>query len=280
MNVDVLPELDARWEAALAAGAEAVTEPGILACTFVLRGAMRTADRRWRQGLRAPQLPVTVDDFAVATLSERHVFRVEEQVAVCLNAWAHGQRRLSVRFDIPSPLDLLGYQARGERIVSLLPEGVPTGLEASNFEFALHDICHAEKFFAAEHFLGQVGFFSRVERAMRTGTLGELTRDFDEAWPAEFNHVAADMNGSPLFLFAALRRKVMNAAQRVGQDQNTARQGLCDVLELPPEVAESGNAFSVHPDLDPAEIRHHADVLLGHFEAMGRQQMANPASLA
>ena len=110
MNVDALPELDARWSAAFAAGEAAVANPGALACTFVLRGAMRTADRRWRQGFRNPQLPVTIDDFAIATLAERHVFRVEEQVAACLIAWSHGQRRLHLRFAIPDPLELLALQ--------------------------------------------------------------------------------------------------------------------------------------------------------------------------
>ncbi len=274
MNVDALPELEARWSAAFAAGQEAVGEPGVLACTYVLRGAMRTADRRWRQGVRTPVLPVSIDDFAVRTLAERHVYRVESQVAECLVAWAHRNRRLFLRFDIPTPAELLVYQARGERIVSLLPEGVPTGLEASNFEFALHDLCHAEKFFAPEHFHGQVGFFATVESMLRGAAWAQLTRDFDAAWPAEVDHVVADMNGSPLFLFAALRRKVMNAALRVGQDQFAARAGLCEVLNLPPNVARSGEQFSVHPDVDPVEIRYHADMLQGHFEALGQQIMA------
>ena len=274
MNIDALPELDARWNAALFAGEAAIANPGALACAFVLRGAMRTADRRWRQGLRQPPLSVLADDFAVTTLAERHVFRVEEQVAVGLNAWAHGQRRLHVRFAIPSPVELLAFQARGERIVSLLPEGVPTGLEASNFEFALHDLCHAEKFFAPEHFAGQVGLFALVYAALESDAWAQLTRDFDAAWLPEFHHVAADMNGSPLFLFAALRRKVMNAAQQVAKDPLAARDMLFTALQLPASVMRSAQLFTVHPDIDPAETRHHAAVLLGHFDAHGMRSLA------
>ena len=271
MNVDALPELDARWQTAFAAGESAIGNAGALACTFVLRGAMRTADRRWRQGLRNPQLPVEIEDFAVETLAQRHVFRVEEQVATGLNAWAHGRRRLHARFAIPDPLELLAYQARGERIVSLLPEGVPTGLEKSNFEFALHDLCHAEKFFDPEHFAGQVGLFARIHAALMTDAWAEMTRDFVDPWQAEFNHVAADMNGSPLFLFAALRRKVQNAALAAGQNPEVARDLLCHALQLPEDVMRSAVRFTVHPDFDPAEIRHHAAVLLAHFEASGRE---------
>ena len=273
MNIDALPDMEARWQAAFAAGVEAVANPGALACTFVLRGAMRTADRRWRQGLRHPPLPVSLDDFAVATLSERHVFRVQEQVAACLNAWAHGQRRLSVRFEIPPPLDLLAYQARGERIVSLLPDGVPTGHEASNFEFALHDLCHAEKFFAPEHFFGQVGLFSTLFEAAQGAQWSALTGDFDAAWPAEFHHVASDMNGSPLFLYAALRRKVMNAAERVGRDPDEARDHLLEALQLPVPVADSARRFSVHPEVEISETRRHAAVLLSHFGLIGERIM-------
>jgi hypothetical protein len=271
VNVDALPELDARWQSAFAAGDSAIANPGALACTFVLRGAMRTADRRWRQGLRNPQLPMDLDDFAVATLAQRHVFRVEEHVATGLNAWAHGRRRLHARFAIPDPLELLAFQARGERIVSLLPEGVPTGLEKSNFEFALHDLCHAEKFFDPQHFAGQVGLFASVHRALSTAAWVEMTRDFADPWQAEFNHVAADMNGSPLFLFAALRRKVQNAALSARQNPETARDWLCHALQLPGDVMASGVRFTVHPDIDPAEIRHHAAVLLAHFEAVGSE---------
>ena len=277
MNVDALPGLDARWRTALAAGEDAIVQPGVLACTFVLRGAMRTADRRWRQGVRNPLLPCQIDELAVATLSERHVYRVEEQVAACLNAWAHGDRRLHARFSIPDPLDLLAVQARGERIVSLLPEGVPTGHEASNFEFALHDLCHAEKFFAPEHFLGQVGFFSLILAARQGADWAPLTRDFDDAWPAEFHHVAADMNGSPMFLFAALRRKIMNAALRTGADPVAARDALFAALRLPDDVTRSGQLFTVHPNVDPVETRHHADVLTGHFAALGERIMAGNA---
>ena len=274
MNTDALPELEARWQAALDAGDGAIANPGLLACTFVLRGAMRTADRRWRQGVRASHLAVTIDDLALATLSERHVYRVEEQVAACLNAWAHGRRRLHARFAIPDPLELLEFQARGERIVSLLPEGVPTGHEASNFEFALHDLCHAEKFFEAEYHVGQVGLFADVLAAVRSGAIAELTRGFDAAWPAEFDHVAADMNGSPLFLFSALRRKVMNAATRVGQDPDRARDGLLAALALPAEVAHSGAEFIVHARVPPEVTRYHAGVLIAHFEAQGQRILA------
>ncbi len=270
MNTDALPELDARWQAALAAGEAAVTAPGVLACTFVLRGAMRTADRRWRQGVRRPQLPVETTDLAVCTLAERHVFRVEDQVATCLNAWAHGQRPLHVRFAIPPPLELLAFQARGERIVSLLPEGVPTGLEPSNFEFALHDLCHAEKFFDPLYYAGQVGLFNALHAAWMGPLWQPLTAPFDATWPGEFHHVASDMNGSPLFLFAALRRKVMNAAARIGADPELARDALFAALQLPEIIADSGRRFTVHPDVDPAETRHHAAVLQAHFEAIGR----------
>ena len=278
MNLDALPTLDAAWESALLAGDAAVTQPGLLACQFVVRGAMHKAQKRWRQGPRHPPLPCAVDDFAAMTLATRHVFRVEEQVAAGLLAWVAGERPLHVRFSIPPPLEVLALQARGERIVSLLPEGVPTGLEPDNVEFALHDLCHAEKFFDPAHHAGQVGLFATLHRALQTDAWVQLVAPFAPGWQAEVDHVAADMNGSVLFLWAALRRKVMNAAKLVERSQDAARAELCAALALPVDVAHSAEAFTVHRDI-PAEVTaFHADVLLRHFEAHGAAILAGQAS--
>lgn len=273
LKLAALPELEERWQTALHGQLNQVENQGLLACVFVLRGAMRLADRRWRQGPRVPPLENQLADLATEILAQRHVYRVEAQVAIGLLAWANGQRRLHARLEVPDPLELLEFQGRGERIVSLLPEGVPTGHEPNNFEFALHDLCHAEKFFAPQHFHGQVGLFHLLHSAQRHPAWLELTHPFDAAWQAEFHHVAADMNGSPLFLFSALRRKVMNAALRLGKIPQEARRLLCHALEMPEEVMMSAEKFTVHPDVPPEEVRHHAGILEGFFAEVGRARL-------
>jgi hypothetical protein len=63
--------------------------------------------------------------------------------------------------------------------------------------FALHDLCHLEKFVAPEHHAGQLGFFRLVQRALDTPALPALDREPDDAWRADRDYVLADMNGSP-----------------------------------------------------------------------------------
>ena len=51
--------------------------------------------------------------------------------------------------------------------------------------FALHDLCHLEKFVAPEHHAGQVGFFRLVERALETPAMAALDRALDDPWRAD-----------------------------------------------------------------------------------------------
>src|SRR5947199_150780 len=54
----------------------------------------------------------------------------------------------------------------------------------------------------------------RLDRGVRAPGWAQLESDFDQAWADDFAHVAADMNGSPVFLFAALKMKLKMAVRR------------------------------------------------------------------
>lgn len=276
LELGPLPELaalDCAWQEALAAGADAVADPGRLACVFVARGALRLAGKRWLQGRRRPALAWTRDVPEVRLLAERQVFRVEAQVAACLLHWAHGRRKLVALFGVPTARQVLAWQAQGMRCVSLLPDGSATGLQTSTLEFALHDLCHAEKFFDPAHHVGQVGWSAALDAALDRPEWQIMTRGFDDTWPAELDHAAADMNGSPLFLFSALRRKVELATMRAGRERMQAREALLDALHMQGPAREAGATFTVHSDVDPAVIVRNAELLLAHFEAEGRQAL-------
>src|SRR5262249_51121484 len=74
--------------------------------------------------------------------------------------------------------------------------------------------CHMEKFFDREHHLGQWGFFISLEAAWASRWWGEVTEGFDEDWRRDLDHVGSDMNGSAIFLFAALKMKLKMATRR------------------------------------------------------------------
>jgi hypothetical protein len=151
---------------------------------------------------------------AVRLVAEHRLHRVERVVAEALVAWADGRRRVALLTHVPAPRDVLAYQARGWRCVSLLADDDAAKPHDDGLAFCLHDLCHLEKFAHPEHHLAQVGFFALLERAMQGPAWALLEADFDEAWATDRDHVAGDMNGSPVFLFAALKMKLKMAVRR------------------------------------------------------------------
>lgn len=180
---------------------------------FLLDAARRKMPARWRQGARVPALP-SAGSPAVHMLATTRVWKVERAVAEGVAAWSRGERRVVVLDHVPSPLDVLALQARGARCVTLLPdERVPAPHE-DGFAFALHDLCHLENFVDPEHHAAQVGFFATVHAAWVAGHHAELVARYDEAFARDLEHVACDMNGCSIFLFAALKMKVKMAVRR------------------------------------------------------------------
>lgn len=265
-------ELQQLWHAVVDGSAADASDPGRVACAFVALATLRLAGKRWLQGPRRPPLTCDRPEPEVQLLAQRLVYRVEAKVAHTLVEWAHGRRALVALRRVPTAREVLAWQARGMRCVSLLPDGADTGLQPSPLEFALHDLCHAEKFFDPEHHRGQVGWSIALQTALASDDWRRLTQGWDDAWPSELDHVTADMNGSPLFLFSALRRKVELAAGRVGQDPQRTRESLLDVLGMAGPVREAAATFSIHRDVDPAVVARNASLLLQFF-----QSFADPA---
>lgn len=184
------------------------------AACFVIEHAQKRVGTRWHQGFWTP--PLADHDLAagVDVIARHRVWRVERGVARAIVAWASGRRPAELRTSIPSFRELLALQARGWRAVSLLPEGAATAPHEDALAFALHDLCHLEKLVDPAHYLGQVGFFALAQAALDTPAFRQLDARFDAAWRADLEHVVADMNGSAIFLFAALKMKLKMAARR------------------------------------------------------------------
>ena len=226
------------------------------------RGALWDEGRGRVPALAPPSGP------ALQTLAERRVRGVPEAVVRGLFAWDRGERPVDLLFEIPSARRLLALQARGRRSVCLLDDAAalahgdprhPDGLT-----FALHDLCHLEKFVDPEHHAGQVGFFRIVERALDTPAMIALDARLDDTWRADRDYVIADMNGSAVFLFAALKMKLTMAVRRRLQLDavEPALEVLLGAMDLPDEVREAARVVSPRRDR-PIDARR----LLDHFEA-------------
>ncbi len=191
-----------------------MTDQGERVCSFVLERVKSTAGVRWLQGRARPPIPCAHPSPAVRLFAEHRLHRIEAGVARGLVAIAEGERDIDVLTYVPRPAEVLSLQARGRRCVSLLEDGSSTKPHESPLAFALHDLCHLEKFVDPEHHQGQVGFFARLDAATKSAAWSSFDGELDDLWRSEFEHVACDMNGSVVFLVAALKMKLKMAVRR------------------------------------------------------------------
>ena len=103
--------------------------------------------------------------------------------------------------------------------------------------------------------------------------MSALDQELDDRWRADRDYVIADMNGSAVFLFAALKMKLFMAVRRRiagGPGEQAAAGRALDVLigamDLPGDVRDAARAVSARRDR-PAEARR----LLEYFAAAATQ---------
>jgi hypothetical protein len=230
---------------------------------FLLERVRDARGSMWDEGRGRVLPPAPPSGPALRTFAERRVRGVPEDVVRGLFAWDRGERPVDLLFDVPSARHVLALQARGRRCVCILEDAAalahgdprhPDGLT-----FALHDLCHLEKFVAPEHHAGQIGFFRIVERALNSPAMVALDQQLDDTWRADRDYIIADMNGSAVFLFAALKVRLFMAVERAATDP--ALEVLLEAMDLPGDVRDAARAVSRRRDR-PAEARR----LLDHFE--------------
>ena len=239
---------------------------------FLLERVTARWGRLWDQGARL--LPGESTTGALGVFARRRVRGVPEPVAAGLAAWARGQRPIDLIQAIPRASEVLELQADGRRCVSLLEDAVarahgdprhPDGLT-----FALHDLCHVEKFVSPDHHRGQVGFFRAIGQALADGPFANLERTFDPLWRSDRDYVIADMNGSAIFLFAVFKMRIKMAVRRRTDPTReptafaAAIDTLCAGMSLPPSLRDAAHLVSARRD-HPGLARR----LLTHFEHLG-----------
>jgi hypothetical protein len=265
--------VELEWESAKAAFAARRIGGAELACVYVADRARRASAGRWLEGPRRPALDVAPGAPEVVRLfAERELHRLPRTVGDALVAWAGGRRRAEVCFTLPSPRAVLAMQARGLRCVSLLedervPGGPIAGLPRAGayggqgLGFAVHDLCHLDKFADPAHHVEQVGFFAALDRALADPRWAVAEAGLDDGvWRDDRDHVLADMNGSAVFLYVVLRNKVKLAARR--------------------QIARARGGTAPRGPLDAEEARAYAEATAALIDALGITGDARDAAWA
>ena len=119
-----------------------------------------------------------------------------------LGAWDAGTFRVQMLLHVPTPLEVLRFQAQGVRPVTLLmdPERLWTSVERfpNAFELTVHDLIHAERFQRDQAVMvSQVGFFLLLQDLVSSSTINSLLES-DPELKREFEYVLSDMNTVPV----------------------------------------------------------------------------------
>jgi hypothetical protein len=235
------------------------------AAEFLLARARVTHRHRCLQARRVPPLTSSREGEALCTFAERHVAGVRDVEARALAAWSLRPSMAVVVSGEMTPSEIVSLQARGQRCVSLNEVAAPE----DGLAYALHDLRHLGKFFQPELHLEQRGFFACVERALRSEAWQALDARLDARWLSDRDAVLADMNGSAVFLFSALKMRLRMAARRRHarvHDEPAPTSGglsaseeaeaaplleLClDGLELTGDVRQAARAISCRRDAE------------------------------
>lgn len=164
---------------------------------------------------------------------ERYQFRgVAGNVLVALRRWLQNTWTLQLCEDVPGPRDILRWQSRGTRAVTVLatyPRMLQPVLNKPNaFAFFLHDLEHAYKFFhlPALH-AGQRAFFAKLEDTLDRGVFEPY---FDDAvFTEKFHYLMGDMNTHPEHGRQFLRAILVEHYLR--RERKNTTQPLCRASE-------------------------------------------------
>ncbi len=119
-----------------------------------------------------------------------------------------GQYPIEILCYEPEPLELLKFQIEGKRILTFNPNveewpHLKYG-ERDPLSFWLHDLIHAEHFFAdPQDRQGQIGFYRLIHEILTNKILETLL--LNDEFNKSFSYLMSDMNAHPLHLVKTLR---------------------------------------------------------------------------
>ena len=139
-------------------------------------------------------------------------------VSQSLMAWQSGRYPLHLLTTVPSPKDVLHMQAQGLRCVSMLHQKneiqnfVEEGRDV--FGFIVHDLIHADHFFADPHKAqAQILFSQKLVQVLEFPQI-QMMITKDPVFESEFHYLMSDMNSVPLHLLKTLKAILLGYYKR------------------------------------------------------------------
>ncbi len=175
---------------------------------------------QWRHELA--QARDVARDALLINYFERYQFLgVIPNVNIALAQWLRGGWPLVLCEHVPLPTEVLDFQARGLRPVTLICDAArarqPVLRKPDAFAFMTHDLEHAYKFFHAPrlHEL-QRGLFAALQAAQQRGVFAAYACDAE--FRARFDYLISDMNTHPVHSLQYLRAILVEFHLRAEQE--------------------------------------------------------------
>ncbi|WP_413557764.1 hypothetical protein [Bdellovibrio sp. HCB209] len=222
----------------------------------------------------AKSLRLFDNDDGFVTLFSAHSWRsIPFSVQRSLACWEAGLYPLQLMTRLPSELEVLEMQARGERVVSMLIEAdqiknfVEEGRDVLGF--IVHDLIHADHFFHdPRKAQAQIHFCQHLLKVLELPQIQTMLTT-DAVFRKEFHYLMSDMNSVPLHLLKTLKAVLLGFYKR--QASPDMKQPLPLIAELKfnecyRQVLENWNfsdlEFSAALRLNTENYVHPADSVL------------------
>lgn len=196
-----------------------MTHPSEFIADFLCTEAQKIYGPKYvgsRIGTISTTLPLTP---ALIFLNSHTLRRVSIRVNRSLLAWSEGRYSLEFTTRVPTPLEILEIQTQGRRIISLPAQTVG---KKTPFEFVIHDLEHADRFFFdPDLHRQQVDFFVWIlERTQKNIYTPYFS---NPVFKEKFEYLISDMNSHPAHMHQYLNH-IVNEATKFSRDQNEARR--------------------------------------------------------
>jgi hypothetical protein len=150
---------------------------------------------------------------------EYRIKELPQAIFDILHKWGEGACELLLWKHVPTPIEMLKYQAQGKRIVTMDLEKAARGVlidgHRDSFEFLLHDLLHADLFFKdQENHLQQRDFFAQLQKTIARESLLETA---DDLFLKDLAYLMSDMNSHRAHLEAHFKAILIQRRLRVEQ---------------------------------------------------------------